>query len=371
MSEKFKNEFFDNFHKIVIEDIPLIDVRSPKEYKNGSIPNAVNLPLMNNEERHKVGLCYSEKGHDAAVELGHKLVSGKLKEKRIEKWAKFIEKNPKSILFCARGGLRSEISQKWIYNHTNKRVPRLKGGFKAFRNYFIENLKPENIDLNFITLSGYTGSGKTILLNKLNNSIDLEGIANHRGSGFGNYINPQPSPVNFENNLSAEIIRMQNKDYKNIIIEDESRHIGRIFIRKSLFEYFSKSSILLLEVSLEKRVDNIFDEYVIHSQKKYIDCFGKKEGLNKWFQFIKNSFDSVKKRLGGVRYKNLTSTLEKAYDLQRRKNDFNLHKDWIKGLLENYYDPLYDHHLNNLKREILFKGNFNEVLNFIKSNLNN
>jgi len=366
MTENSNNEFYDDFKKIVLEDIPLIDVRSPKEYKNGSIPNAVNLPLMNNEERHKVGLCYSEKGHDAAVELGHKLVSGKLKEKRIEKWAKFIEKNPTSILFCARGGLRSEISQKWIYNHTNKKVPRLKGGFKAFRNYFIENIKPENIDLDFITLSGYTGSGKTILLNKLNNSIDLEGIANHRGSGFGNYIDPQPSPVNFENNLSAEIIKMQNKEYKNVIIEDESRHIGRIFIRKSLFEYLSKSPILLLEVSLKKRVNNIFEEYVIHSQKKHIDYFGKKEGLNKWYQFIKNSFDNVKKRLGGVKYKNLTLTLKKAYDLQIRKNDFELHKDWIKGLLENYYDPLYDHHLNNLKRKILFKGNFNEVLYYLK-----
>src|SRR6056297_1219194 len=369
MTENSNNEFYDDFKKIVLEDIPLIDVRSPKEYKNGSIPNAVNLPLMNNEERHKVGLCYSEKGHDAAVELGHKLVSGKLKEKRIEKWAKFIEKNPTSILFCARGGLRSEISQKWIYNHTNKKVPRLKGGFKAFRNYFIENIKPENIDLDFITLSGYTGSGKTILLNKLNNSIDLEGIANHRGSGFGNYINPQPSPINFENNLSSKIIKMQNKKYKNVIIEDESRHIGRIFIRKSLFEYFSKSPILLLEVPLGKRVDNIFEEYVIQSKKKYIDYFRKNKELNKWYKVKKNRFDNVKKRLGGVRYKNLTSTLKKAYDLQIRKNDFELHKDWIKGLLEKYYDPLYDHHLNNLKREILFKGNFNEVLKFVKNQL--
>jgi len=366
MADELKNEFYEDYYKIVIEDIPLIDVRSPKEHKKGSFPNTVNLPLMNNEERHKVGLCYSESGHDAAVELGHKLVSGELKEKRIEKWVKFIEKNPRSILFCARGGLRSEITQKWIYNHTNNIVPRLKGGFKAFRNFFIKNLKPENIDLDFITLSGYTGSGKTILLNKLNNSIDLEGIANHRGSGFGNYINPQPTPINFENNLAAEIIKKQSADYKNVLIEDESRHIGRIFIRKSLFKFFSKSPVILLEVPIEKRVVNIFKEYVIHSQKKYIDYFGKKDGLDKWYNFISHSFDKVKKRLGGAKHKELTAILKNAYNIQIKNNDFKLHKKWIKGLLENYYDPLYDHHLKNLKREILFKGNFDEVLYYLK-----
>ncbi|TYB30764.1 MAG: tRNA 2-selenouridine(34) synthase MnmH, partial [Candidatus Mcinerneyibacterium aminivorans] len=353
MVQKIKNKLVSNFYEIVVEDIPLIDVRSPKEFRKGSFPNTVNLPLMNNEERHKVGKCYSEKGHCAAVKLGNRLVSGEIKEKRLEDWENFIKKNPNSVIYCLRGGLRSKIVQSWIEQRTGKMVPRLEGGFKALRNYMIEQLQPKNQDGEVITLGGYTGSGKTILLNRLENSIDLEGLANHRGSGFGNYINPQPTPINFENRLATELIKHWHNGYDHLIIEDESKHIGRLFIPKPIFEYFTSSPLVILETPIETRVDLTFNEYVIQSQKNYISEFGEKEGLDRWYDFISNSFDKIKRKLGGKRHDELTDLFHRAFKKQINENIFDMHKKWIKALLQEYYDPMYEHHMEKTDREII------------------
>ncbi|MEN8255915.1 MAG: tRNA 2-selenouridine(34) synthase MnmH, partial [Verrucomicrobiota bacterium] len=191
-----------DFKRIVLDDIPLIDVRAPIEFESGAFPTAVNLPLMNNEERHLVGIRYKEKGNAAAVKLGHELVGGEVKQERIAAWAEQIKHRPDTMLYCFRGGQRSKISQQWIAEETGTVIPRLEGGYKAFRNYLLEQLDPANQNPVPVILGGRTGTGKTILLQQLENAVDLEAIANHRGSSFGRFTTPQPCPIDFENSLA-------------------------------------------------------------------------------------------------------------------------------------------------------------------------
>ena len=196
-----KYPVINDFKKIVLENLPLIDVRAPIEYEKGAFLNSFNLPILDNEERHIIGICYKEKGNEEATKLGYKLVSGKVKEDRLNSWIEFIKSNPSTMLYCFRGGSRSRIAQEWITDALGKEIYRLEGGYKAFRNYLISSLSIENQNYKPIVLTGFTGSGKTIVLKEIENSIDLEGIANHRGSSFGAHANPQPTQINFENNL--------------------------------------------------------------------------------------------------------------------------------------------------------------------------
>ena len=127
----------DDFESILRSDTPLIDTRSPTEFAKGSLPAAVNLPLMNNEEREAVGRCYKEQGQAAAIRLGHELVSGNLREERVRAWQTFATRHPDGALFCFRGGLRSEIAQRWL-QHAGVDFPRIKGGYKAMRRWLID-----------------------------------------------------------------------------------------------------------------------------------------------------------------------------------------------------------------------------------------
>jgi tRNA 2-selenouridine synthase len=131
-----------NFSSLFLNDKILIDLRAPIEFQLGSIPKAMNLPLLTDEERHQVGITYKTHGQDAAITLGHKIVSGDIKAERLQKWIETIQINPdKSILFCFRGGLRSQTVQKWLqiegYN-----CPIVSGGYKALRTYLISRSPP-------------------------------------------------------------------------------------------------------------------------------------------------------------------------------------------------------------------------------------
>ena len=187
----------NDFKNIVLKNIPLIDVRAPIEFEKGAFQTSVNLPILTNEERHIIGICYKEKGNDEATKLGYEIVSGKTRENRISGWIDFIDKNPDSMIYCFRGGSRSTIAQKWISEIGKREIVKLEGGYKSFRNFLINSLEPNSIKAKPLILTGYTGSGKTILLNNLKNSIDLEGIANHRGSTFGHHVTIQPTQINF------------------------------------------------------------------------------------------------------------------------------------------------------------------------------
>ncbi|MBM6860801.1 tRNA 2-selenouridine(34) synthase MnmH, partial [Clostridium saudiense] len=153
----------NDFKSIVLNNTPLIDVRAPIEFEKGAFKTSVNMPILTNDERHIIGICYKEKGNAEATKLGYEIVSGKIKEDRIQKWINFIEQNPNAMIYCFRGGSRSTIAQKWINEVAKKDIIKLEGGYKAFRNYLINSLEPENIKSKPLMITGYTGSGKTIL----------------------------------------------------------------------------------------------------------------------------------------------------------------------------------------------------------------
>ncbi|MFZ5945228.1 MAG: tRNA 2-selenouridine(34) synthase MnmH, partial [Bacillota bacterium] len=331
----------NDFEKIVIDEIPLIDVRAPIEYTRGAFINAFNLPLMNDEERRLVGIQYKQRGNEEAVKLGHKLVSGELRKARIDAWVSHLNQYPQSMLYCFRGGLRSQISQQWIYEATGKEIPRLEGGYKAFRNYLINALSPWEQISTPILLGGYTGSGKTILLNKLDNSIDLERIANHRGSSFGRFTTPQPTQINFENNLAYALIQHRHQGYRYMILEDEGPNIAKCFIPKPLVEYFNSGHLVLMDPPFEERLDITLQEYVIHVQATFLKLYGEEQGLLEWFNYISESIIRVKKRLGGDLCQRVITAFELAFQEQMAAGSYHVHQNWIAILLKEYYDPMY------------------------------
>ncbi len=356
----------NDFEKIVTEEIPMIDVRAPIEFQKGAFKNAVNLPLMNDEERHLVGICYKEKGNEEAVKLGHQLVSGEIKKERINAWISHLEKYPNSKIYCFRGGQRSQITQKWISEVTGKEIVRLEGGYKAFRNYLMAELEPVQQKSTPILLGGCTGSGKTILLKKLQNAIDLEGIANHRGSSFGKQVTEQPSQINFENNLAYALIQHRNNEYEYIILEDEGKNIGKCFLPKPLATYFSSGDVVLLKIPLEERVQITMDEYVYESQRLYIESYTKEQGLTQWADYIRGSLYKIKKRLGGDRCKALIDLFEQAYQEQINSGSYALHQNWVETLLRDYYDPMYQYQIQKITNKIIFEGNVAEVLAYLE-----
>jgi len=358
-------EFFDDFRKIIIDEVPLIDVRAPIEFEKGSFRNTVNIPILSNKQRELVGKKYKEEGNEAATKLGYELTKEDKNEK-VDQWVRFIDNNPNCLIYCFRGGQRSEIAQKWIYEKTGKIIPRIKGGYKAIRNYLIDMLLPENQNYQAYRLGGLTGVGKTILLHEINEMIDLEGLANHRGSIFGPKIDPQPRQIDFEDNLAYDLIQKQSKGYNFLIFEDEGRHVGKSFLPHKFYEFLSNSPLIVLEASFDQRVDNIMQEYVYDEQKEYNKEFGS-EGLDKWQEYINESITKAESRLGNKRYKELIELVDEAVKKQKNFNDKSGHKKWISRFLSNYYDPMYKYQLEKGSDLIVFKGNQEEVKKFIKS----
>ena len=230
-------ELTTDYKKIILENIPMIDVRAGVEYNKGAFPNTVNLPILTDEERHIIGIKYKEAGNESATALGYEMVSGPVKESRVNAWAQFIKEHPEAYLYCFRGGSRSRISQEWLHE-VGIDLPRLDGGYKAFRTYLLEILSGSWMSAKPITLGGHTGSGKTKVIYNVDKSIDLEGLAHHRGSSFGRYIDPQPQQIDFENQMAYDMVKHDAKGYQHLIVEDESRNVGRCFINKDLFDYF-------------------------------------------------------------------------------------------------------------------------------------
>ena len=150
---------------------PLIDVRAPIEFKKGSLPTSVNLPILLDDERHQVGKTYKKLGSGPATDLGFNLVSGDLKEKRVKKWLNFISDNPSAQIYCARGGQRSKIAQEWIAEQ-GVNIPKIEGGFKSLRNECLDFIdKACSDEKKWIVIAGMTGTNKTGIISLLNLSL--------------------------------------------------------------------------------------------------------------------------------------------------------------------------------------------------------
>ena len=352
----------NDFKSIVLNRTPLIDVRAPVEFANGAFPNAVNLPLINDEERHLIGICYKEKGNTEAVKLGHRLVGGSVREARTGAWTDFIASHPDAKLYCFRGGQRSKISQEWI-SESGREITRLKGGYKAFRNYLLEQIDASPKRFAPIVLGGRTGSGKTILLKKLHNAIDLEGLANHRGSSFGRKVTAQPTQINFENALAYELIEKLEQGCRELVFEDEGKNVGTLYIPKSLAAYLAQAPRIILETSTQQRVDTTFDEYVIQAQRMYAEA-GCEAPLKTWSEDIRLAMERIKKRIGSERYTKVCALFEEAVNEQNAKGSLEPYKAWVQYLLEEYYDPMYDYQIEKRAEQILFRGSEEEILHY-------
>lgn len=354
MSKSIKINQFD---QIFCQEIPLLDVRAPIEFTQGAFPKANNIALLNDEQRHQIGLCYKQKGQDEALLLGHKLISGETKYQLIKKWKHFCQNNPNAYLYCFRGGMRSHLIQDWLQNE-GVEIPLIEGGYKAMRNYLLDVFKKP---LNLIRISGQTGVGKTDFLLKYQNKIDLEGLANHRGSAFGKHVTNQPSQINFENNLAIEILK--NRLHKTpILVEDESRYIGSINLPHTFIDHMKNAPVCVLTCSEEQRINRIFQDYVVLQKSNYVEKY-EKEGAKYFADFLQLALKKIQKRLGGVRYKYLNEIMQQALNDQSEI----LHKKWIGSLLKYYYDPMYHYQLEKKSNKTIFTGNKTELQEFLSS----
>jgi len=353
----------DNFQQLFQNNTPLMDVRAPVEYNRGSFPGVVNFPLMNDIERHLVGRNFKQNGQLSAIELGRQLVNDKIKNQRINDWLEFIYQNPLGALYCFRGGLRSEIVQQWIFDYSGITYPRVKGGYKAMRRYLIEESSRITNNKKFIIIGGQTGCGKTLLLNKLPNSIDLEALANHRGSAFGNNVSSQPTQIDFENSLAIKLINKQK--YRFLLVEDEGNNIGTVYLTDSIKNKILKSNIVVLTANLDERIKLSLKTYVNEMLENYCSV-DSNNGFENYANYWKNSLLKIQKRLGGVRYKELSKALNNAIQNHKKSNDISEYIPLIESLLVDYYDPMYNYQINKKKHRIIFKGDSRAVFDYLE-----
>lgn len=356
----------DQLRKHLLSGKKIIDVRASIEFIEGAIPQSVNLPILNDQERELVGTCYKKSGQDAAIQLGHQLVSGENKENKINQWKQFITENPETIVTCFRGGLRSRTAQQFL-KEKQIEILRLQGGYKEARNFFINHLKDYSQKKSFRVLSGTTGSGKTHLLNKIKKiypAIDLENLANHRGSAFGKMDTAQPSQANFENQLSFEILKQEaSVDQRPILFEDESRLIGIRNLPEDFFNQLRNSKVILVEQTLDQRIENIFFDYITDTAI----ANGTAEQAVTLFEKYKQSTFKIEKKLGGLRAKEISQDIEQSKNEYLSTGQTLTNKVWIEKLLVWYYDPLYLSSLERRKPVVEFKGSPEAILNFLST----
>lgn len=355
--EKFKNKILDN--------TPFIDVRAPIEFKAGAIPGSINLPVLDDEERHAVGTCYKEKGQNAAIQLGHQFVSGENLERKLSLWKTQLAKNPETIITCFRGGLRSQKTQKFLED-AGVETTRLEHGYKSARQFFIDQLQVFAATTPMVILSGTTGSGKTHVLNQTAEfypGIDLEGLAHHRGSAFGAWSIPQPAQVDFENRLSMQTMKVYPTDKMPLLLEDESRLIGSCHIPEYFFLKMRAAPVILIEEPLQARVENIYADYI----SSLILPTTSNEAAGALFQKYKNSIQKIQKKLGGLRAEEITQDMLNCEADFIESKGLLKNKIWIEKLLVWYYDSMYLGSLAQRNPFISFKGTGHEVREYLKS----
>ncbi len=355
----------DNFAELFLNDVPMMDARAPVEFAKGAFPGVVNLPLMNDLERQKVGTCYKQQGQEAAIELGHRLVSGQVKAERIQAWADFARNNPQGYVYCFRGGLRSQLVQQWLKTEAGIDYPRVTGGYKAMRHFLLETIERAAAHDNFVLVGGMTGTGKTEVLARLEDGVDLEGIANHRGSSFGKRATPQPVQIDFENALAIRLLKMQKAGARQFVLEDEARLVGRCSIPLPLFQGMQHYPLVWLEDSFEGRVDRILKDYVIDLCAEFTTEFGD-EGFTAFAERLQQSLVNISKRLGGECYTRLAAIMDQALAEQASTGSVDLHRGWIEALLRQYYDPMYAYQRENKAARIEFAGEQSAVVEFLR-----
>lgn len=348
---------------IFLQDVPLIDLRSPIEFKEGAFPTAVSLPLMTDEERAKVGTCFKQQGQAAAIALGHKLVGGAVRAERLEGWLAQLRQQPDALLYCFRGGLRSQTVQQWLHEAGVTR-PRVAGGYKELRRFLIDTQDRAAAECHWTVLTGMTGSGKTHMLGQVAQAVDLEGHAHHRGSSFGQLPGGQPSNINFENKIAIELLKRRHRGEHAFVVEDESRLIGRCALPHSLYEAMCQAPLVVVDVPQEERAEQIRVDYVQDLWQRYQEMYGAEEGWPLFAGYLTDALARLKKRLGDRDHRELDQLMQAALLEQAGSGHTELHLAWIRLLLTRYYDPMYLYQLNNKRERIRFRGDKQACLAF-------
>ena len=310
---------------------PVFDVRSPGEFRHAGIPGAINLPLFTDEERAVVGTAYKKESREKAIRIGLGFFGTKMADLVIRAEELCVvpdqderdDKKRTLILHCWRGGMRS-AGMAWLLDLYGFKVYTLVGGYKSFRKWALEsfeNTGPLNV------IGGYTGSGKTEILHAIGargeTVIDLEALAAHKGSAFGNLEGiKQPSQEFFENKLALAFFEAREKN-RDIWIEDESRRIGDLNLPEAIFKRKETHPVFFISIPFEQRLDYLLSGY------------GKGNP-----EAFKEAILRIKKRLGP------TET--------RKAIDYLTGND-MRGCFEillKYYDKLYLKSVFGLKEKI-------------------
>ena len=279
--------------------------------------------------------------------LGEKLVSGAVKCERIESWKSAASVHPNTWLYCWRGGMRSQIAQGWLAENGCD-VPRVAGGFKALRHCCLAVLQRAAREREWLVLAGRTGSGKTVVIGEQHDSIDLEGLANHRGSAFGAQPCGQPPQTSFENSLAVEFLQLPGQ---RVLLEDESRSIGRLALPPTWHQRMQLAPLVVLERPLVERVGNIRQEYVdepLAAGTLAADLHDR----------YRAALERIRKRLGGNRHREVVESLARGFEIGE-------HERWIEQLLTWYYDPMYDYQLDQKQQRVIARGDIDEVREFL------
>ena len=294
---------------VAAAEVPIVDVRSPSEFKRAHIPGAVNIPLFTDDQRAEVGTLYKQQGRVASVNRALQLITPRMES--LASSALSVANDRKLRLHCWRGGMRSR-STAWLFEKVDLQPIVLQGGYKSFRRHVLESFKRP---LNLVVLSGLTGSGKTRQLQVLRQLgeqvVDLEELANHRGSAFGGIgLGKQPTAEHFENKLYQAI---KSFDHSRVIwVEDESRNVGCIRLPHHFFAQLREAPAFFMKCERSTRVQLILDEYGQLPEAQLIAAT-----------------ERIRKRIGGQNMKLAVSAI--------RTGDIRTGID----LLLDYYDRLY------------------------------
>jgi tRNA 2-selenouridine synthase len=340
--------------RVLREGLPLIDLRAPGEFALGAFPGAVNLPLLTDAERAAVGTRYKLCGQQAAMTLGEELVRGDTRDARIDAWRACIAAQPTTLLYCARGGLRSQIAQQWLRD-AGVDASRIDGGYKALRRTCLRAIDEFCATTALLVIAGRTGSGKTELLNAFESVIDLERLVNHRGSAFGSTASAQPTPIAFENRLAVEMLSVMGRP--RVIIEDEGRTIGRLALPDPLHAAMQAAPLVVVDVPRAERAQRIFREYVASPLADGTPAQHLRERF-------RNALDRIRRRLGGLRHAQVGELIDAAFDAG--PTDATKHVAWIERLLEWYYDPMYDHQLAAKQRRVVHVGDRTTIAAYLR-----
>ena len=353
----------EKFEDLLITGVPFLDVRAEIEFSKGSFPTSTNIPILHDEERQIVGTCYKKNGREAAIKLAHSLIKGPTKKQRIKAWCEFATANPKTHIYCWRGGMRSNYAREWILA-SGINIPLIDGGFKALRHVIIDQITDAANHVPFVRIGGKTGTAKTDLVNAIEFSTDLEGHANHRGSSFGQRVSGVPTQINFENSLGIDLLRKRQAfPRRTLVVEDESRRIGSNFIPQEFYDKMRTANIAVIEMPIEFRVQRIAKEYVLQMTKEFLNAYPV-DGWEMFVNYLTESLFRVRKRLGLENYKLIRSLMEDALRRQSDHGDTKGHEAWIVAMLRDYYDPMYAYQLEAQSNKIVFQAGYDEVLNW-------